>query len=349
MCEEILVVGDCATFKGFLDEVAYCRGRCRRPMRRVYSDVWQTFHVHSIFRVLSETAIAEDGRFRRVCIVGAGVIGCGVAQAAAEAGCRAHLIDIEPAALEAARRRLRRGIVASLAGGRTINPQAVLNRIVLALEYEALAVADVVIENVPENIGLKLSVHETISRIAPRTALVCCNTSAIPIRTLASAHSAPERVLGIHFMNPVPLTSAVELIAHAGTSANAVRVASDFLRLLDKTPLVVADAPGFVANRILMMMINEAVHLVEEGVAAPDTVDSVFRDCLGHAMGPLETADLIGLDTILFSLAVLQEHLGDGFMPASELSRLVAAGHLGRKTGCGFYEYGLNGAVPSNL
>jgi 3-hydroxybutyryl-CoA dehydrogenase len=211
----------------------------------------------------------------------------------------------------------------------------------LTTSYEALAEVDFVVENVVEKWAVKREVYPRLDRLCRPQVIFAANTSCLSITRLAAQTARPERVIGMHFMNPVPLKPTVELIRGHHTSRETVEAAQEFLAGMGKDAIVVEDLPGFVTNRVLMLTINEAVFVVQDRVAPAEDVDRLFRSCFGHKMGPLETGDLIGLDTILDSLEVLHESYGDDkFRPAPLLRKMVDAGLLGRKSGRGFYDYG---------
>jgi 3-hydroxybutyryl-CoA dehydrogenase len=217
----------------------------------------------------------------------------------------------------------------------------VLARIVATPELEAVAHTDLVLENVTEDEAQKSDVIARLDRTCDPRVVLAADTSCIPIARLARGLAHPERVVGTHFMNPVPLKPVVEVARGPETSDAALARVEAFLTRIEKRALVIGDAPSFVSNRVLMLAVNEAARVVEEGTADAATVDRVFRECMGHAMGPLETADLIGLDTVLRSLEVLARHVdAHRFAPAALLVRLVAEGRLGRKSGRGFYPHG---------
>ncbi len=218
---------------------------------------------------------------------------------------------------------------------------AVLSRLFLAIDVSAAAAdADLVIEAVPEQRGLKREVLREIDEAAPEEAVIASNTSSISLTWLGAQTDRPERVIGMHFFNPVPLMSLVEVVRGRHTSDKVTDSIVDLAEDLGKTPVEVNDSPGFVSNRILMPMINEAIFCVLEDVAPPEDVDRVMTLGMSHPMGPLELADLIGLDVCLSIMEVLHEELGeDKYRPCPLLRRMVAAGDLGRKTGEGFYEY----------
>jgi 3-hydroxybutyryl-CoA dehydrogenase len=281
-------------------------------------------------------------RFRQVGVVGAGVIGSGVAQLFAQTGHDVVLVDIRGEALESARRAIAKNLkMAMLLHKDRIDPAAVLARLTVSQEIGVLAGADFVIENITEDWDLKRHVHEELDAIVAHETPIAANTSAIPITKIASANSHPRRIAGMHFMNPVPLMPMVEIIRGSHTSEETIASAQALVAQAGRQSIVVNDSPGFVTNRVMMLMVNEAMFLVHEGVAPAQDVDRLFKTCFGHKMGPLETADLIGLDTVLRSLDVIYAELNDSkYRPCPLLKRMVYAGTMGRKSGKGFYDYG---------
>lgn len=278
----------------------------------------------------------------RTAVVGAGVMGIGVAQNLAGAGHQVTLVDLTKEVLDTALARIERDCrMSALLGGAELDPREVLSRITPAVGYAALADTEVVIENITEEWERKQSLYRELDAACPAECVFVVNTSAIPITRVASVTGRPEKVVGVHFMNPVPMKPAVELIPGHHTTAQTLEKVRELLGSMGKKAIEVTDSCGFVSNRVLMLTVNEAAFLVHENVANAATVDEVFRSCFGHPMGPLETADLIGVDTILYSVEVLYEHYADSkYRPCPLLRSMVDAGLLGRKVGRGFHTYG---------
>ena len=276
-------------------------------------------------------------------VLGAGVMGIGVAQCAVSAASGVILIDTSRKQLESAKKQMRSDLrMAKMLNSRfhQVNIEEMLGRIVTTTEYERLSAADFVIENVVENWSIKEQVYRQIDRVCPQHCIFGANTSAISITRIASATTRPDRIVGIHFMNPAHLKTMVEVIPGYHTSAQTLDITKNLLRAMGKDWIVVGDMPGFVSNRVLMVTINEAIFLVQDQVSDAKDIDQLFRGCFGHKMGPLETADLIGLDTILYSLEVLYESYNeDKYRPCPLLKKMVWAGLHGRKSGQGFYDY----------
>jgi 3-hydroxybutyryl-CoA dehydrogenase len=276
-------------------------------------------------------------------VVGAGTMGHGIAQVAAQSGCRVRLVDVAPEALERARAAVERSWAKLVDKGRLTDEEreAARGRLSTAGDLAALADCDLVVEAVVERLEVKREVFTRLDGLCSPATILASNTSSISITRLAGVTGRPDRVIGMHFMNPVPLMQLVEVIRGLATSQATYDVVEAAARRLGKTPVEVHDAPGFVSNRVLMPMINEAVFCLYEGVGEAVAIDEVMKLGMNHPMGPLALADLIGLDVCLDILRVLQEGFGDPkYRPCPLLVKLVDAGHLGRKSGRGFYGYG---------
>ncbi len=282
-------------------------------------------------------------KYQTIGVIGAGVMGSGVAQNLAQRGMNVVLVDHSPGALTKAENTIRNNV--RFAGmmkqeTRSEDLDTVLGRIRFTENIEVLAECEYVIENVVEKWDIKAPIYRQIDKICGPECIFAANTSAISITRIASATTRPDKVVGIHFMNPVPMKPTVELIRGFHTSEASLEATRVLLGQMGKKSVLVNDMPGFVSNRVLMLTINEAVFLIQDQVAAPADVDKVFVECFGHKMGPLATGDLIGLDTILYSLDVLYESYNDPkFRPAPLLKKMVDAGLHGRKSGQGFFKY----------
>jgi 3-hydroxybutyryl-CoA dehydrogenase len=275
-------------------------------------------------------------------VVGAGTMGSGIAQVFATSGFAVRLADVGQPMLDRARATVEASLARLVAKGRltAADREAALRRLEPTTALDALADADFVVEAIVEDVDAKRALLERLDAIVPGATILASNTSSISITALAAATGRPERVLGMHFMNPVPLMDLVELVRGQSTSDESMRVARELCGRLGKTAVEAADYPGFIANRVLMPMINEAVYAVMEGVGTAEAVDTVMKLGMRHPMGPLELADFIGLDVCLAILDVLHEGFGDPkYRACPLLRRMVAAGHLGRKSGQGFYQY----------
>ena len=275
-------------------------------------------------------------------VIGAGTMGNGIAQVFAQHGWDVALVDVDAPRLEGAMATIRANVDRQItkgtlaAGGR----EALLSRIQPGTALEAVRTATLVVEAASENPDIKFGIFRELDRLVGPGAVLATNTSSISITEIAAVTGRPDAVIGMHFMNPVPVMALVEVIRGLATSDAVTGRVMDVARALGKTPVEVNDFPGFVANRVLMPMINEAVYCVMEGVATPDAVDTVMKLGMNHPMGPLALADLVGLDICLAILEVLHRGLGDDkYRPCPLLRKMVAAGHLGRKSGRGFYAY----------
>ena len=278
----------------------------------------------------------------RVAVIGAGQMGNGIAHVFAQSGFPVTMIDVSSDALGRGRSTIEKNLDRQLKKG-TLDAaakEATLGRLSTSPDLGAAGDAALVVEAATENVELKFRIFSDLDRLCAPSAILASNTSSISITEIAARTKRPEQVVGMHFMNPVPVMQLVEVIRGLATSDGTTATVLDLSRRLGKTPVEVNDYPGFVANRILMPMINEAVYCVMEGVGTPEAIDTVMKLGMNHPMGPLALADLIGLDTCVAILEVLQGGLGDPkYRPCPLLRKYVAAGWLGRKSGRGFYTY----------
>ncbi len=275
-------------------------------------------------------------RFEHVLVVGAGQMGGGIAQVVAASGRRVSLHDAQPGATDRALETMRKSL-AKLADKGGADPDEVLARVT---PVEEVVPADLMVEAVVEDADVKLDVFRRADATLPPAAVLASNTSSIPISSLAAATQRPDKVIGMHFFNPVPVLKLVEVVRGHGTSDETAREIVALAEELGKTPAEANDFPGFVSNRILMPFINEAAWALHDGVAEREAIDTIARLGFAHPLGPLALADLIGLDTCVAIMEVLHEGLGDEkYAPCPVLSDYVAQGRLGRKAGRGFYEY----------
>jgi 3-hydroxybutyryl-CoA dehydrogenase len=275
-------------------------------------------------------------RFEHVLVVGAGQMGSGIAQVAADAGCRVSLHDSVPGATDRALETMRRSLE-KLAEKGGADPEEVLARVE---PVDDLVAADLMVEAIVEDAEVKARVFSHADEILPGDAVLASNTSSIPITSLAAETIRPDRVIGMHFFNPVPVLKLVEVVRGRETSDETVEAIVAFAGELGKIPALANDFPGFVSNRILMPFINEAVWALHDGVAEAEAIDTIAKLGFAHPMGPLALADLIGLDTCVAIMEVLHEGFGDDkYAPCPLLREHVEAGRLGRKSGDGFYRY----------
>lgn len=275
-------------------------------------------------------------------VVGAGQMGSGIAQVAAQAGLQVILHDIKQEFVDRGLQAITKNLSRSVEKGKISEEEkrSVLSRIRLSTDLANGKEADIVVEAVTENMAVKTEIFKKLDEVCPAHVVLASNTSSLPITEIAAVTKRPEKVIGMHFMNPVPVMKLVEIIRGLQTSDEVYQLVEDLSRQLGKVPVSVNDFPGFISNRVLMPMINEAIYCVYEGVATPEAVDEIMKLGMNHPMGPLTLADFIGLDTCLYIMEVLHEGFGDSkYRPCPLLRKYVKAGWLGKKSGRGFYVY----------
>ena len=281
--------------------------------------------------------------FQKIAVIGAGTMGNGIAHVFAQHGFKVNLVDINENQLEIARRTIQKNLERQVAKGSITEQQkeTALNLITIHTNLsEGVKEADLVVEAATENLDLKLKIFKQLDETAPADAILASNTSSISITKIAAATKRPQSVIGMHFMNPVPVMKLVEIINGYATEKQVTEKIVELSRQLNKVPCVVNDYPGFIANRILMPMINEAIYSLYEGIAEKEAIDTIMKLGMAHPMGPLQLADFIGLDVCLSILNVLHEGFGNPkYAPCPLLVNMVNAGKLGIKTGEGFYNY----------
>jgi 3-hydroxybutyryl-CoA dehydrogenase len=279
---------------------------------------------------------------QKVMVIGAGQMGSGIAQVCAQAGFEVKLNDREQQFYDRGIQTITKNLSRNIEKGRMTEneKQAVLQNITKSLSIEDANDVDLVIEAAVENMDIKQSIFKQLDEITPKHTILATNTSSLPITEIAAVTNRPEQVIGMHFMNPVPVMKLVEIIRGLATSDEVYTAIEEMTIKLSKTPVEVNDFPGFVSNRILMPMINEAIYTLYEGVASKEAIDDVMKMGMNHPMGPLQLADFIGLDTCLYIMEILHEGFGDSkYRPCPLLRKYVKAGWLGKKSGRGFYSY----------